>query len=101
MLRRLDVKRILLASLGEAFRQGGRGAVLELLLYSRPWGFDPAENSVRVELWHGERDATVPVSMGRRLAETIPGCHGTFLSEEGHFSLPVDHAEEILRALVG
>jgi pimeloyl-ACP methyl ester carboxylesterase len=100
VLQRPGVKRVLLASLAEAFRQGGRGAVQELLLYSRPWGFDPAAIRARVEFWHGERDATVPVSMGRNLAAIIPGCKATFLPEEGHFSLPVDHAEEILRALV-
>lgn len=98
-LRRPSVKAILVASIREALRQGGKGAVQELLLYSRPWGFDVGTIPVPVFLWHGEKDATVPVSMGRSLAEAIPGCRARFLPDDGHFSLPVDHAEEILRAL--
>jgi pimeloyl-ACP methyl ester carboxylesterase len=101
VLQRPGVRKVLVDSMGEAFQQGTRGAVLELVLYSRPWGFNPATIPVRVHLWHGERDATVPVSMGRNLAAAIPGCRATFLPGEGHFSLPVDHALEILRTLCG
>jgi hypothetical protein len=38
--------------------------------------------------------------MGRHLAAVIPQCQARFLPEEGHFSLPVNHMEEILRILV-
>ena len=44
-------------------------------------------------------DATVPVAMGRYLARTIPKCRACFIPGEGHFSLPVNHLEEILAAL--
>jgi hypothetical protein len=38
----------------------------------------------------------VPPAMGRRLATVIPRGRGHFLPGEGHFSLPIRHAEEIL-----
>ena len=47
-----------------------------------------------------EADPTVPVSMGRYLAARLPHCHARFFPDEGHFSLPVNHAAEILRTLV-
>jgi len=87
-------------SLREAFRQGGRGAALDLTLYAQPW--ETALESIRVPcyLWHGEQDTTVPLAMGKRLAAAIPGCRARYYPDEGHFSLPVRKMDEILAALV-
>jgi pimeloyl-ACP methyl ester carboxylesterase len=101
VLARPEVKRILAASMKEAFRDGVQGAIAELELYSRPWGFAPAEISETVHLWHGTADATVPPSHGRYLAAALPHCRAAFVSGEGHFSLPLGHMEEILRTLKG
>jgi pimeloyl-ACP methyl ester carboxylesterase len=83
----------------EAFHQGGRGAALDLILYAQPW--ETALQSIRApcHLWHGEQDTTVPVEMGRWLAQALPGCRANFPGEDGHFSLPVNRIEEILRVL--
>jgi pimeloyl-ACP methyl ester carboxylesterase len=84
----------------EAFRQGGRGAALELTLFALPW--ETALESIRVpcHVWHGEQDTTVPVEMGRWFARSVPACRASFFPEEGHFSLPVRRMDEILAALV-
>jgi fermentation-respiration switch protein FrsA (DUF1100 family) len=50
-------------------------------------------------LWHGEQDTTVPVAMGRCLAAALRQCRARFYPDEGHFSLPVRRAEEILATL--
>lgn len=94
------VRNILLASVREAFRQGGRGPTWELLLFTRPPGIDAARVPVPTLLWHGEADATVPVAVGHRLAERLPDCRAHFLPAEGHFSPLVRRAGEILDALV-
>jgi pimeloyl-ACP methyl ester carboxylesterase len=94
-----DVKRILTASMKEAFRVGVQGANAELELYSRPWGFAPEEISETVHLWHGTADATVPPSHGRYLAAALPHCLASFVAGEGHFSLPLGYMEEILGTL--
>jgi len=99
VLARPGVKRILAASMKEAFRGGVQGAIAELDLYSRTWGFSPDEISGTVHLWHGTADATVPLSHGRYLAEALPHCRSSFIPGEGHFSLPLGHMEKILRAL--
>lgn len=101
VLARPEVKRILAASMKEAFRDGVRGAMAELDLYIRPWGFVPAEVFETVHLWHGTADATVPPAHGRYLAAALPHCRAAFVAGEGHFSLPLEHTEEILRALAG
>jgi pimeloyl-ACP methyl ester carboxylesterase len=98
-LDRPGIRPLFHASMREAVRQGTRGAGRELWLYSRPWDFDLTTVQAEVRLWHGERDVTVPAAMGRRLAAALPRCRAVFLPGEGHFSLPLDHMEEILRAL--
>lgn len=94
------IRRALLATAREAFRRGGRGAAWELYLFTHRWDLDPGAVATPTLLWHGEADATVPVAMGRRHAELIPRCQAHFLPDEGHFSLPIRHAAEILEALV-
>jgi len=98
-IARPDLHASVLAAVREAFRQGGRGAAHELILYSRDWGFRLEDIKTPIELWHGECDATVPAAFGRAIAAAVPGCRARFFPEEGHFSLPVNRMDEILATL--
>jgi pimeloyl-ACP methyl ester carboxylesterase len=69
----------------EAFRQGPAAFAQELALAARPWGVRLDAIRVPVHLWHGEMDVSTPISMGRYLAATIPGCRARFLPDAGHF----------------
>jgi pimeloyl-ACP methyl ester carboxylesterase len=91
---------VLAESLREALRAGSRGASHELGLLARPWDFDVTSVRVPCRLWHGEQDRTVPIAMARRLAALVPGCRTTFLADEGHFSLPLRHADAVLQTLL-
>ena len=88
------------ANLREAFLSGEAGAVHDAGLLFQQWGFEPSEATQSVFLWHGGRDRTIPQGVGIRLSEEIPGCHSIFPPDEGHFSLPVGWAREILSTLV-
>ena len=100
VLARLEVKTAMKENIVEAFSAGSRGAACELLLYTRPWRFLLKDIATRVDLWHGEQDVSVPLIMGQYQARTIPNCHATFYPGEGHFSLVINHMEEILRSLL-
>jgi pimeloyl-ACP methyl ester carboxylesterase len=91
-----EVRNALRDNIVESFRDGSQGAAYELLLLTRPWGFLLKDISVRVNLWHGEDDVSVPPSMGRYQARAIPNCRAVFRPREGHFSLVINHMEEIL-----
>ena len=95
-----EVAAALAASLREALRAGSEGASHELTLLARPWDFDVRAVRIPCYLWHGEKDRTVPVEMTHRLAALIPDCRAMFLADEGHFSLPLRHAETVLRSLL-
>jgi len=97
VVRRPGVREVLAADIAEAFRQGSRGAALDVVLLGRPWGFRLDGIKPVVLLWQGEADVLVPPAMGRHLAAQIPNCHATFFPGEGHL-LVVDHMSEIVRA---
>ncbi len=99
ILARPEVRQMVLADTAEAFRQGGRGLAREAVLYSRPWGFRLEDIRMPVQLWQGDADLSVPLSMARAMASAIPDCRATYFPGEGHFFL-VDRMEEILRMLV-
>ena len=86
-VRKPDVRRALESSFQESIRQGTEGGAHELRIYCQPWGFSPDAIRVPVCLWHGERDTLAPISMGRSLANAIPGCRAYFYPDEGHYSL--------------
>jgi pimeloyl-ACP methyl ester carboxylesterase len=97
---RPEVKTAMKDNVVEAFRNGSRGAACELLLYTRPWGFLLKDIATRVNLWHGEQDMSVPPTMGQYQARAIPNCRAIFYPGEGHFSLVINHMEEILSGLL-
>lgn len=99
VLAREDVNATLCNSFSEAVRPGWHGIAAEWALYGRPWGFELAGFAAELHLWHGERDRIVAPAMGRYLAAAIPGCRARFLPDEGHYSLPLNHMDSILRRL--
>ncbi len=95
-LTRPEVRRNFVEDFIEAFRQGGREVGRDLALLVCPWGFRLGDIGIRVHVYHGELDRTVPVQAGRYQAEAIPDCVATFYPEDGHFSIVVERAGDIL-----
>ena len=83
----------------EVLRSGPRGAQWDTCLMVSPWDIGLQQIRLPVRLWHGDADRNAPLAMGRYLAQTIPGCQIEVFPGEGHISLIVKHAEEILRSL--
>jgi len=99
VLARADVGSVIIDSLCESVRCGAKGVAWDLLLCSRPWGFELRDVKMPVQLWHGEVDKVVPPAFGRYQAENLPQCKARFMPGEGHISVGVNHAEQIIRAL--
>jgi pimeloyl-ACP methyl ester carboxylesterase len=100
IVRRPEVRRLLIADLTEAFRHGSDGAAWDIVLLGRPWGFPLREISTEVHLWQGEADTLVPPAMGRYLASQLPNCHTRMLPGEGHL-LIIDRMPHLVDALCG
>lgn len=96
--RRPELRAVFVDTFREAFRRGSRGAARDGVLYARPWGFRLEDIRTTVHLWHGERDNVVPVAFGREVARRIPDCRAVFYPDEGHFSIAIRRADEVVSA---
>jgi pimeloyl-ACP methyl ester carboxylesterase len=90
----------LVASFGEALREGIDGWVDDDLAFVTPWGFPAAAIKSPVTLWQGDADLMVPFAHGRWLADTIPGVDANLLAGEGHISIAVGEPDRLLDALL-
>jgi len=100
VLQNSQTRRLLAQALAESTRQGVRGNLDEAVRVVQPWGFKVEEiASVKLFLWHGARDRVVPVSLAHALAQALPQCTATFYPQEGHFSTPGNHGQDILKTL--
>jgi pimeloyl-ACP methyl ester carboxylesterase len=83
----------------DALRQGMGIFVYEMGLYSRPLGFDLSQVRVPVRVWHGLRDANVPVEIARYVAEKVPGAQLDIEPEAAHlfaFGDPAGLMQQVL-----
>lgn len=94
-----EVSKVLAATVRDAMRDHGRGALQDLALYVQPWGFQCGSIQVPTTIWHGEADAMVPIAHARWYAHTLPRTQARFLADAGHYSLPLFHTQEILHSL--
>jgi len=100
VLHRDAVGNFFKASFAESARQGAVGLFQELRIYTSPWGFELADIPLPVQLWHGQADRIVPCLHGRFIAARLPHCIAHFPANQGHYSLPIDHMQDILDNLL-
>lgn len=94
-----DYRTVLIESMAQALRQGGRGVAWELTVLSRPWDFQVQIVRMPVSIWQGLADNIVPAAMTQRLAASLPRCEPRYVRNEGHLSLIVRHLGAVLADL--
>lgn len=99
VLKDARVKQLLSLNIREAFRQGAIGAVHDMQMYTQPWGFQIADIKKSIDIWHGDEDTVVPLSHSEYMHKHLPNSRLTIVPGEAHFSLPIHHAENILREM--
>ena len=99
VLSKTNVQDFVAASAVEGVRQGSGPLLEEIGIYSRSWGFKLEDLNVPVSLFQGEVDIDVPASMARHQASLIPDCEINLYPDDGHFSLLVNHIDEIIASL--
>ncbi|MFD7556217.1 alpha/beta fold hydrolase [Streptomyces sp. NPDC059533] len=80
------LRSMLLRNYREGVRTSAWGWIDDMLAFSSPWGFDPADIRCPVLIWHGELDVFSPVGHARWLARRIPGATTTFDPAAAHFA---------------
>lgn len=98
-LGRPEIKHLLALSLNRAFNQGSAGVKRDFRLMVKPWEIPLTEINTPVKLWHGLADGLLSAAHSQWLAQHLPHADLELVEGEGHFSLPFDHADRILREL--
>jgi pimeloyl-ACP methyl ester carboxylesterase len=85
----------------EAMRQSPKNVALDILLYVHPWDFKAAEIQIPVQLFHGEQDNKVPISMAIKVCDRLPTAQLFTYPNEGHISVGLNQFEAISKVLKG
>jgi len=96
-----DTAAILNQTIADAMRNGAPGARRDLTLYTNDWQLALGDITQPIRIWHGAADGTVPIGHARWLAGQLPNAHLTELPGEGHYSVPIRYAPQILAELLG
>jgi pimeloyl-ACP methyl ester carboxylesterase len=95
---RLKLANLLRPDRNEGYRQGGIGTWYDAMIPTG-WTIPLEEIKIKVHLWQGEEDISVPLAMGQYIAEKIPDCEATYIKGVGHFWI-FEHLGEMLEKLV-
>jgi pimeloyl-ACP methyl ester carboxylesterase len=90
------MRALLAAAHAEALRSSEHGWIDDALAFCVNWGFDLAQVTVPVLLWHGESDVLSPASHARWLAGKLPRATVVVQSDAAHFSA-LDVLPDVLR----
>ena len=100
LMQNAQMRTLLARTMVETARQGAAANRDEIERLVRPWGFDVRRLKFdRIFVWHGEMDRIMPAGPARLLAKRLAGCKATFYPDEGHFSVLVNRAGDLLTAL--
>ncbi len=87
------------ASTREAFAGSAQAVIADARRLQQPWGFDPGKIAIPVHFWHGCRDRNIPLPLMQPFIHGLAQARAHYYSAEGHYSLPLCRAYEILDQL--
>lgn len=99
LLSRPEFKAMFLDDLLNGSRFQAAAPIHDLVLFTRPWGFDPADVTVPVRWWHGDDDHIVPFRHGQHVVDRLPDATMTVIDGESHLG-GLGIAEQVIRTLM-
>jgi len=87
--------RTMLEDMRIALAPGIDGWIEDDIVFVEPWGFDPADITVPVGVFHGQQDTMVPHGHGAWLARVIPGAEFHSYAGDGHLTLGFDKSRPL------
>jgi pimeloyl-ACP methyl ester carboxylesterase len=86
--------------LREAMRQGSRGPTWDMRMYVHPFDIRLQDIHMPLHVFHGEKDANVPIALVRQALVGIPTATLTTYPHEAHLSTLCNRFDDIARVLV-
>lgn len=99
LLARPEFKSMFLDDLLNGSRFQTSAPILDLMLFTRHWGFDPADVGVPVRWWHGDADHIVPFRHGQHVVDRLPDATMSVIDGESHLG-GLGIAEQVIRTLM-
>ncbi|HEU5036289.1 MAG TPA: alpha/beta hydrolase [Nocardioides sp.] len=99
LLSRPEFKAMFLDDLLNGSRFQTSAPINDLILFTRPWGFDLADVRVPVRWWHGDDDHIVPLRHGRHVVERLPDATMSVIGGESHLG-GLGIAQEVIETLM-
>lgn len=99
LLERPEFKAMFLDDLLNGSRKQISAPLADVLLFSRPWGFDLGDVEVPVHWWHGDADHIIPFEHGVHAVSRLPDAALHVLEGESHLG-GLGAGEEILVTLL-
>ena len=95
-----EMKTMFLDDIAHGSTRGLHAVFFDILLFSKPWGFDLADITVPIRFWQGDSDPIVPEAHAHRMTELVPDAALEIRYDESHLgSLMI--ADEVLDILLG
>lgn len=94
-----DMQAMFMGDMVQTAQNGLSGPVLDLVLFSKHWGFELSDVTVPVHFWQGDSDPMVTLEQGTKMAEAVPGSNLVVREGESHlggFATAVDAVDAIL-----
>lgn len=95
LFNKRSIRNLIISTAKRAFYQGFEGPWQDIKIYSNPWGFDLKNVNKKIFLWHGHDDKSVPLWIGKYVAQSLSNCQPHYLKNFGHMLL-LTHALNIL-----
>jgi pimeloyl-ACP methyl ester carboxylesterase len=93
------VAELLMKNMQRAFQQGSAGVARDLRMMISPWDFSLERIVLPVKLWHGTADELLLPEHSRWIASHLAHAEVQLVPGAGHFSLPFEHIETIIKNL--
>ncbi|MCW2846211.1 MAG: alpha/beta hydrolase [Marmoricola sp.] len=84
LLARPEFRAMFLDDLLNGARFQVSAPLADVILFTRPWGFEAADVQVPVLWWHGDADHIIPHAHGVHLASRLPHARFTTIDGESH-----------------
>ncbi|HET9730905.1 MAG TPA: alpha/beta hydrolase [Acidimicrobiia bacterium] len=99
VFRRPEMKAMFIDDLVRAARRQVHAPVLDLVLFTRHWGFELRDISVPIRFWHGDADNIVPLAHAYHMVGRVPDAELRVRHGESHLGA-LDATDEIFGALL-
>ncbi len=99
LLSRPEFKAMFLDDLLNGSRFQTSAPLADLILFTRPWGFEIADVRVPVRWWHGDADHIVPFRHGRHVVDRLPDARMSVIDGESHLG-GLGRAAEVIDTLL-